>query len=173
MTAFASVVFGQAGVAAAPGAILLALADAVDDDGTGYAARAESVWITPDGAGGEAVFYAAFVSVTWTRGATLTLTPVVESRSADAVPFGSLAVLTPTITLPEQAGERRTEVFELPLMQAWTVGATERARLYLRGTRLKLRIDVAENVSEGDLIINGVEVEVEVQRETRATAGGL
>ena len=73
-----------------------------------------------------------------------------------------------TIALPDNGGARVTTPFEIPLTR--DVLGYEGAvisRAALRGTWLSFVIDTPDGLAAGDLILEAISVEYEVERESR------
>jgi hypothetical protein len=164
----ARILFGQAGADAGPGAQLWLQSDAADDGGVAYQFRALSNWNAPQGAGGECIFPMLYLTVTWTKEGTLQITPLVDNKGTSrAVVAGStMEVRVQELELPAIAGERRTETFEIPLVEDWMIGGNPFSTKSVRGTRLRVLIE-STDLESGDLIIDGVEVEYEPVRESK------
>ncbi|HEX5521088.1 MAG TPA: hypothetical protein VFX29_05300, partial [Longimicrobiaceae bacterium] len=108
--------------------------------------------LVPAGAGGEAIFPCAYLTVTSSMEVTLTVTPILDGVAREAE--------RQTIQVP--GGTRRTtHHYEIPLYLAAAFG-----RFALRGTRLAVRIE-SPGIAPGDLIFDSVELEHETVRESK------
>lgn len=168
---------GQLGADADDGARLWRLASGSDDDGTAFDISALSNWIRPFSGqstgysslpASDAVFYDAYVTITWSMAVVLRFTPILdESPDSElftpAMPLGgSLVILEPELTLAPPDDGRTTQTFRIPLMRkVLDAAGVEQGRNYLVGTRLRFGVTSVGGLGAGDLILDGVEIEVE------------
>lgn len=133
-----------------------------------YQIRARTARVAPAGAGGECIFTTAYLVVTHdlvTDDVTITVTPILDGveQTGEALNI-VLAVQTP-------AG-RVTEVFEigLSLPNVFNPGAADHGRYAMRGTWFQLLITSNDALDSGDgeIILEAVELEYEVVRESKA-----
>jgi hypothetical protein len=159
------VLMGQAGAVPATGAAIWQFYEGGDDAGPLYDIVAESVWVPAHPGYTDYIFYAVFVTVTWTMAVTLRVSAQIDSDAAtetingwDFAKLGPELVLAPT-------GTRRTETYEFPLMTKMSRGGSEVARNGLRGRRARIRIESFGGVGAGALIIDGVGIDREPLNE--------
>lgn len=130
------------------------------DRGIIYNLYAKTNRYAPAGAGGECVFPSLYVVVTFTQSMLLYITPIVDGASLETQVIGLNANLTST---------RQTRIFELGLSVPVMLGATERGRQAPRGTWFQALVETRFNGTTdvpNQLIIEGLEVEYDVVRET-------
>lgn len=142
---------GAAFIGQRAAANLLALDRGSSDAGTPIRVRGETAAVAVAGAGGEAIFPTLYLTLTHSMVATLRVTPLL-----DGVPL-------PVILLSVYAAPRRVStVHELSLMQSFEGLLTYAPR----GTWIAVRIEV-DPLTEGDLIVDSVEVEYEIVQESK------
>lgn len=128
------------------------------DDGVAYQLYAKSDPIFPAGAGGEAIFPAVYLAMTWSAAITLKLTPVVDGIEQTAS----------AVTLQLSARSRRTEVVEVAFMEDLldqfdqVVG-----KQFLRGQSFALLLQTT-SVAAGDFIVDALDLEYEPVLERHA-----
>lgn len=149
-------------------------ADVASDDGEPWGFAEESNALSPAGTGGEAVFTAAYLTVTAGAGALLQVTPVVndDPTLTQSVAGGTVRVLQPRLVVPQQAGTPavlRTQTFVVPLLvQVEHDGAVSVA--YVRGESLRLRVESIGPLGTGAFRVEQCEIEHAVIRRSRFTA---
>lgn len=145
--------FGQSG-----GDLLWQFGEHWQDDGNPVTARMRTLPMAPGGVGGEAIFQNLYLALEWRSAVKVTVTPILDGDR--------LTALSRTLELDGPLEPRRDD-FEIPLNQGHDVGATEELRYGLRGTWLQVEVEaVVETPTETGLIVEGVEVEREVVRES-------
>lgn len=155
------------GLAGANG--LCAVADAHSDLGTSFGFVAQTDGVAPDGPDGEVLFTALVLTLTRSCSGLLRIWPVIDDQVRDGteggVDLGCTIVLDPVL-------ERRTETYEIglsePVLDARVPDAI-RARIALRGTFFAVLLRSLE-LSSGDLLVDGLEVEHEIVQERRTAA---
>jgi len=129
------------------------------DRGIIYDLYAKTNRYAPAGAGGECIFPSLYAVVTFTETMLLYLTSLVDG----------VALETLIIPLVSAGSARQTRSFELGLSVPLMVGGVEKGRQAPRGTwyqcLVETRFDAVANLPN-QLIIEGLEVEYEVVRET-------
>ena len=148
---------GEAG-----GARLLEANQGSHDDGVKVLARLETTPAGP-GVGGEAIFTALYLGVTWTAEATIDVTPIISGANDDGTPF-EVELEVQQVTLPANAvplSMTRLLGLSVPLV----VDGVERLRQAPRATWFRARLEALVH-DEGDLIFEGIGVEMEVVRES-------
>lgn len=143
------------------GARLLHGDDGATDDGGAITARGETVPAGP-GVGGEAIFTALILGTTSTALATLAVTPIVSGTSPDGTSFET-ELETQQIYL-QSSPQRMSAQHKLGLTAPVTLAGVEVGRTAPRGTWFRARI-VATIQDDGELILEGLGVEMEVVRE--------
>jgi hypothetical protein len=123
----------------------------------------------PDAQGGECVFWWAYCTVTHSASATLEVWGRVDGGpDSTAMPDGStLRTLRTVFALPQQDGtlQRRTTVIAVPLARVVERNGREVARYALRGQRLQVVMQNLGPLGVGELILDGIEVEVQRVRK--------
>ena len=130
------------------------------DRGVIYNLYAKTNRYAPAGAGGECIFPSLFVVVTFTQTMLLYLTPYVDGVALETKVIGLNANLSST---------RQTRVFELGLSVPVMLSGVERSRQAPRGTWFQCLVETRFNGTTdvpNQLIVEGLEVEYEVVRET-------
>lgn len=145
--------FGESG-----GDVLWQFGEKWDDAGTAITARMRTLPMAPGGIGGEAIFQNLYLALEWRSAATVTVTPILDGDR--------LTALSRTLELDGPLEPTRDD-FEIPLNRPHDVGGTEELRYGLRGTWLQVELEVeVQTPTETGLIVEGVEVEQEVVRES-------
>lgn len=152
------------------------LADAVaSDDGLPFSFTAESNDVAPVGLGGEALFTMAFLTVRAAAGCVLRVTPIINDEDVltRAHPGGTLAIIRPLVTVPQQSGgpptPMLTQTFEIPLWQELAVGGAVKGLWHLRGERCRLRLESIGTIGTGAFRVEQCELEYEpIRRATFA-----
>lgn len=124
----------------------------------------------PDAQGGESLFSWAYITLSWSMAATVRITPVIDGSSASVtLPDGAIMqTITPIFQLEQQSGsyQRVSQVFAVPLARAMVRDGVEVTRVYQRGQRLRLTIESTGPLGVGELMLEGIEVEVEPVRKS-------
>lgn len=152
---------GSAGVA---GARIWRFSEGFTDDAVAYNFRAQSRWTPPAEGGRDAVFHAAFLTLTWRGAVTIRVTPEVDTETEGTVAGLTFVTLRPELTLPAASG-RRTETFEFPLGVKTLVGGVQQVRNAIRGRRLRLLVESVGGVA-GELILDGVAIDLSFEQES-------
>ena len=101
--------------------------------------------------------------------AVIRVTPSVDGKSLSQTLGDGTIVETvrPTFTLDQQEGtlQRKNTVFPVPLAQTYTKSGNLFTRTALRGERLQLLIESTQPLGIGELMINGIEIELEPVRK--------
>lgn len=147
----------------AVGDSLYRMGDGTMDGPTQITYTLEPNWVSPDGAGGEAIFTTLYVTTTRQHEGTATIrvTPLLDGVEQETM----LIVLEP-------APSEITEIRELPLTTRLMRDEMEVARLAQRGTWFAVRLEGEAPL--GHLIFESVETETELVREykqVRSTDG--
>lgn len=149
-------------------------ADAVaSDDGVPFAIRPETNDAVPAGLGGEAVFSMVYLTVRAAASAVLQVTPILDDldETTRAHPSGTLEILQPQITIPQQMGgpptPMRTATFAVPLLARLIVGGVPTAIWHLRGERCRIRLASVGPIGTGALRLEQAELEYEVIRRAQ------
>jgi hypothetical protein len=132
------------------------------DDGVVVVARVENVPAGP-GIGGEAIFPALFLTITGTGKATIDIVPIISGADELGEPFEyelESQQITTDASL-ERVSRPKVIGLSLPLV----VNGVEVARFSPRGTWFRARITAVVH-DDGDLILEGQGVEMEVVRES-------
>lgn len=145
-------------------------APVASDDGVAWAIRPESNDVTPAGLGGEAVFSACYLTVRAAAGAVLRLTPIVNDvdQQVQTLDWGTVTIVQPRLTIPQQLGSPApmlTQTFAVPLVQRVEVSGSQFVS-YLRGERLRIRLDSIGAIGSGALRVEQCEVEYELIRRS-------
>lgn len=131
----------------------------------------------PDSQGGECVFRWAFVMLSWSMAATVQVSFIVDGQSDDiTLPNGDvLSMVTSTFVLPQQDGqlERVVQIFPIPLIRRVLRNGVEVSRFYLRGEQLQIEIASTGALGVGELMLDGVQVDVEPVRKAEYPSGAL
>ena len=145
--------------------------EGADDAGQPFDMVAESVW-TPANAGQlDFVFYAVYVTITWTMSAVLEVSAQIDADpTTEAVAGWDFAPLGPQLTLVGGA-TRQTQTFEFPMMTTMSRGGSEVSRNAMRGRRARIRIATVGGVGAGVLSIDGVGLDLEPLGESLAQEG--
>lgn len=132
------------------------------DDGVPVLARAETVPAGP-GVGGEAIFTALYLAWTSNCAVTLDVTPIITGTNDDGTPFDRELETQELLidATPEPMHVQR----EIGLSDPFVVDGVELGRFAPRATWFRTRI-VALVHTEGDFILQGLGVEMEVVRES-------
>lgn len=157
MSEIEALFLGQSG-----GLDLWRMDDGADDDGVAINPVGRTAELAPGGEGGEALFAALYVTLTHTMAATVRVTPIVDGTE--------LADEAVDIALLTQAG-RTTVVHEIGLSVPLEIAAVVRGRVGMIGTRIAFRLEVVGGLDTGELILDQLELEAEVLRESRAEVG--
>jgi len=126
----------------------------------------------PSSQGGENIFAWAWMEFSWSMAATVRVTPIVDDETGDLdLPDGSrLQTMRSTFQLEQQgtALERISQQFPVPLVRH-VVGPTgvEKFRSYMRGQRLDLLVESTGQLGVGELMLAGVEVDVQPVRRAK------
>lgn len=147
------------------GAKLLRADKGFTDDGTAIVVLAETEPVAPAGVTRDCLFDSVYLTVTWTMGVTLRLTPILDGElmSEEAV----------DLNLEEQfagdtEGKRRFQPFVMRLNQDAFEGERLVGREGMRGTWFALRIASVGGIARGTLIVDGVSLEYDDElTETR------
>lgn len=143
--------------------------DVTDDGGEAFAFLNEMNPWQPDAQGGECVFEWAFVTLSWSLGATIRLSAKVDGDDdSQVLPNGdTLENVRSVFTLTQQDGNynRVSAVFPIPLVRRVVRSGTEISRWYLRGERLGITVESTGPLGVGELMLEGVEVQYEVVRK--------
>ena len=145
----------------AAGGVLLEADQGTGDNAAAFNLLARTNRVAPAGVGGECIFTALYLAISHTEAATLRVTPILDG-----------VALEPTdIALPLVAARTLT-AHDVGISIPYTVAAVEAARFAARGTWLQVQVETlaAAPGDFGDLIIESVEVEYEVVRETKDPA---
>lgn len=153
---------------------------ATSDGGITFVPLALSNHLAPGGLGGEAMFYWAHLTMSWSMAAQLRISPVLDGVT-DFTPLvvtgGTIEVVRPIITLAQQPGsanvQRRTETFAVPLLKKLVTAGVERSRSALRGRRLALLLESIGTLGTGELILEACEIEHQVLSTKVIYAAGL
>lgn len=120
--------------------------------------------IAQAGAGGECLYRRLFIPITHTMGGDLLVTPIVDG----------VDLVTRTVAL-EASVARTYRMLEVSIAVPFSDGATEVGKVGARGTWFSFRIekegvsnDAADPAVPGELIVNEVEVEFDVVRDSSA-----
>jgi hypothetical protein len=126
---------------------------AVDDQGYDYTSKLTPTEIFPAGAAGEALFKAVYISLEAICPTTFDLTPILNGRRLDTI----------TVSVPGRALTDEPDVWrvEVPLVEKYLDGGTERFRYGLRGTFFTFELSVIP--SEADVTFAFLEADVAVQ----------
>jgi hypothetical protein len=126
-------------------------------------AYVETIEAAPAGESGEAIFRQLYLVLTRSNTApfTLRLYPVLDGVVLPSIPL---------LFAPTEAPVG--EVIEVPLSRPVLVRGVERARNALRGAILSIGIAAEDGLPDGDHIIEHMELDGEVVRESRQPAGG-
>jgi hypothetical protein len=131
----------------------------------------------PDSQGGENIFRWAFVTVSWSMAAQMQISPIVDGQVEDiTLPNGDvLSLVLSTFSLPQQDGslQRQVQVFPVPLVRRVLRNGVEISRFYLRGERLQLIVESVGALGVGELMVDGIQVDVEPLRKAIYPAGAL
>lgn len=130
------------------------------DDGEAYDALGKSNRVAPAGTGGECIFTSLYVTVTtYASDTRLVVTPYVDG----------VALAAQIINVPGVASSQgEVNVFELGLSIPYVVAMVERLRYYPRGTWLQVLVNTdSGNVALAAQLVNSIEAEYEVVRETK------
>lgn len=126
----------------------------------------------PDAQGGECVFRWAYVTLSWSMGAAVRLSALVDGSGDDVTLENGdvMEMVRSTFVLPQQSGalNRKTAMFPVPLVQrilAQGDSDNEVSRGYIRGQRLQLLIESTGALGTGELILEGVQVDLEPVRK--------
>lgn len=133
--------------------------DSHEDAGTAIVARFQPNHIAPAGVGGECIFPAVYIAVTYATAATINLTPILDG---ERLPNASKELVL-------NAQEETLDRFEVYFSRAHKDDAgNELSRYAIRGTWFGVEITVQDlfGRNPGSLIVHGVEAEYEVVRES-------
>lgn len=133
---------------------------------TAFGLYAKSRVLAPAGVDGEALFCNLYLTLTWTAGATLRVTPIV-----DGIPYDGVDATDErkTLTLTARA-KRKTQTFVIPLTRRLVDprdSAVTATRFYLRGGRFQVLMESVGILGEGDLILEAAVVEAEPMTDTK------
>lgn len=156
----ASLFLGESG-----GGRLLQADQGSHDDGVPVYARLETVAAGP-GVGGEAIFPALYLALTHDVDATIDITPILSGMNDDGTPFER--ELEVQQILVAATAERMTVQHQLGLSEPYLVDGEEMGRWAPRGNQFRARV-VALVHSQGDLVFEGIGVEMEVVTESLPT----
>jgi hypothetical protein len=129
------------------------------DAGEPYELRARPNAVAPAGAGGECAFGAVYLVLTFSMPFSIRVTPVLDGIAYYDESIG--------IANDNPMAVRETHIFEMPFVQReWRDGVDIRTRAF-RGTwwTVEIGMPCPPADAEGDLLIEGVEVEYEVLSE--------
>jgi hypothetical protein len=132
------------------------------DDGVIVIARVETDAAGP-GAGGEAIFPALFLVLTSDAAATVEIIPILSGENEDGTPFER--ELERQEILIEATDERMSVPHQFGLSEPLIQGGVEMGRWAPRGAWFRIRV-IAMLHGPGDLILEGLGVEMEVVRES-------
>lgn len=158
--------WGQATLAGPPA--LWQTAMVTSDGGVALPVVLRTRAVAPAGLGGECVFAVAHLTIEWSLGASLRITPIVDDVRADlTTDLGTVSLVRPMLTLAQQVAgpggmPRVTQTFSVPLVRRLLVGGIEQSRWYVRGARLALLVESLGVLGAGDLAFDEPEVEYEV-----------
>lgn len=139
----------------------LLLADSTfKDDTIAYDTLGRSNRVAPAGTGGECIFTTLYVTVTtYAANTRLKVTPILDGVALAAQTINTVGV---------GSSQGEVQVFELGLSIGYIVAAVERLRYYPRGTWMQVLVTTdSGNVALAAELVNSIEVEYEVVRETK------
>ena len=145
------------------------------DGGEPFAFRWSSGPWQPSAQGGENVFAWAWMTFSWSMAGTIRVTPIVDDESGDVnFPDGSrLQTVRSTFQLAQQGAslERISNEFPVPLVRR-VIGpdGVEKFRSYMRGQRLELLVESTGQLGAGELMLDGVQVDVQPVRRAKYAA---
>lgn len=142
-----------------------------DDDGTAVQARGKTNRLAPAGPRGECLFTFFGLTFHWFGGPhTITVTPYIDEREGELTPTADGEhLLAQTVTLADAgAVTRSVETFEVPILEVYRRGGTERFRQHPRGRWVQCGLlwTIAEQV-----ILDSCDVEYEIVREQQSPQG--
>ncbi len=125
----------------------------------------------PSAQGGENVFAWAWMTFSWSMGAAIRVTPIVDDETGDLdLPDGSvLQTVRSTFQLPQQGAslQRISQEFPVPLVRRVSKNGIEKARYYMRGQRLELLVESTGQLGAGELMLDGIQVDVQPVRRAK------
>lgn len=154
--------YGQAG-----GAKVFLSREGATDDGTGFTVYAKTRPVELAGASGEAIFSALFLVVTWTMAVALRVTPIVDGVAYDGT--NGTTDERQTVTLDAQT-TRKSETFLLPTMRRLLDPVDPditMSRYFMRGTRFQALVESVDELGEGTLIFDGLDLEGKAVTDTK------
>ncbi len=134
-----------------------------DDDGVVITPKALSNAVAPAGASGEAIFRNIYLTLTHDMAVDVRLTPIVDFVPLDG--SGGQPDERQTLTLAG-LGARTTTRFEFGLSRPSDLTPSPAFRNALRGAWFQLLVEAINGLAAGDLIIEQVELEIEIVRES-------
>lgn len=138
--------------------------DTFMDAGVSYNLRAKTNRVAPADTGGECIFTAVYLTTTHVAASHLFMTPLVDG----------LPLETQRIDLTDPLGIETTLVHELGLSVPLVIATIERARFAPRGTWFQALVHTEfDGVTRmaSKLVIESIEVEREIVRESKQAAG--
>lgn len=128
----------------------------------------------PSAQGGENIFAWAYVTLSWSMGATVRVTGLVDDGdgSIDLPAGATVQTVRSTFELAQQSGtlQRVSQEFPVPLVRRITRNGVELTRVYQRGQRLALLIESTGPLGVGELMLVGVQVDVSPVRKAQYAA---
>lgn len=143
---------------ASGGAVLYRMGEGRVDGSVPVSGVARPRSLAPAGIGGECMFTNLYVSITHAAGGVVRVTAVVDHEEAEE---------STDIVLEATGSRSQTTVREIALSYPYRVGGVERSRHAPRGTWISAKVETVGPVTDGELEIDGIEVEYEVVREGR------
>lgn len=123
----------------------------------------------PSAQSGECLFQWAYVTLSWSLGATIRLSAFADNDDEPmSLPNGAtLDNVRSTFVLTQQVGNlnRVSAVFPVPLVRRVLQDDVEVSRWYLRGERLTITVESTGPLGVGELMLDGIEVEYEAVRK--------
>lgn len=136
-----------------------------DDDGVAITPQALSNAVAPAGASGEAIFRNVYLTLTHDMAVDVRITPIVDYVPLDGT--SGQPDIRQTVSLGA-LGARTTTRFEFGLSRPSDLTATPAFFHALRGAWFQLLVEAINGLAAGDLIIEQVELEIEIVRESLA-----